>query len=135
VCLALGVLPIFVQEYRFNEEQVRPPKEASQGLPVARGVGNIRDVTDLLSRHELQDLRLQLTERHPLIVRPLARAPVDFDQRIVRSTGTHLLLERREPRARWQSQLFEAVLPDIDMNALLESEGQGRDSMMLERPS
>src|SRR5579859_410312 len=98
--LALGVLSVFVEKHGLDEQQVSAAQETCKSLPVAWVVGHIRDIADLLSGYEFEDLGLQLTERNHLVMRAVSRAPMDSDRRTVCRPGAHLFLEVSEPWAR-----------------------------------
>src|SRR6185437_5208181 len=87
---------------------------------------------DLLTRHEVQNLGLQITERQHFIARTLSGTPMDFYQGIVGRPRAHLLLELRKPGTGRQPQLLEPVFPDVDMCAFLEGKRQRGHSMVLE---
>jgi hypothetical protein len=98
--LALGVLAVFVEKHGLDEQQIGAAQETRKSLPVAWVVGHIRDIADLLSGYEFENLGLQLTERNHLVVGAVSRAPMDSNRRIVGRAGAHLFLEVSEPRAR-----------------------------------
>src|ERR1700719_3603535 len=98
--LALRVLAVFVEKHRLDEQQVSAAQETCKSLPVAWVVGHIRDIANLLSGYEFEDLGLQFTERNHLVARAGSRAPMYSNRRIVGRAGAHLLLEVSEPRAR-----------------------------------
>src|ERR1700738_3866612 len=98
--LALGVLEGFVEKHRLEEKQIHAAQERCKSLPGAWVVGHIRDIADLLSGYEFEDLGLQLTERNHLVVRAVSRAPMDFNRRIVGRAGAAPFFEVSEPRAR-----------------------------------
>src|ERR1700730_2490596 len=66
-------------------------------------------------------------------MRTITHPPVNSDRCVVGRPCTHLLLQFSEPRAGWQPQLLQAVLPHVDVHALLESKRQRDDVVMLER--
>jgi hypothetical protein len=65
-----------------------------------RNPQHVRDIADLLSRLELKDFGLQITERNHLVVRAFSRSPVDPDQDIVGRTSAHLFFELGQSRTR-----------------------------------
>src|SRR6266403_3957731 len=50
--LALGVLAVFVEKHRLDEQQIGAAQETCKSLPVAWVVGHIRDIADLPSGYE-----------------------------------------------------------------------------------
>src|SRR6516164_822493 len=132
VRLALGMSAVLSEEHRLDEEQIGAAKEACKSLPIARVVGHIRYIADLLSGYELKDFGLQFAEREDLIVRAISRAPVNSDRGIVRRADTHLFLEVGEPLPRRQLELIEPIFPDIDVRVFFEGECERGDCMVLE---
>lgn len=60
MCLALSELPVCIQKYGLDEQQISIPYEFHEGASIALVVSDIRNVTDSLARHELQDVSLEL---------------------------------------------------------------------------
>jgi len=54
------------------------------------------------------------------------RRRANLDQLFIRSLFQHCALQFSEPRPNWKPELFEAVLPNVDMCRLFDREGQAR---------
>src|SRR6266404_391091 len=73
--LALGVLAVFVEKHRLDEQQIGAAQETCKSLPVAWVVGHIRDIADLPSGYENGPHLAENTIRGPSEVAREPRPP------------------------------------------------------------
>src|SRR5208337_5681219 len=130
---ALRVFPVSLEKDGLDEQQIGPLRELRESISVALIVGHIRDITDSLAGHELQDLLPELAKCKDTFLRTIAHAPVDSNRRVVRCACTHLPLQFGEPRAGREPQLLQTALPHVDVHVLLEGKCERSDVVMLER--
>ena len=124
---------LVAREGRLDEQPVGAPREVDDRGGVALMVDDVGHVDDLLAGHDAQGRGAQLAERHGPLAYAGSVAPAHGDRGGVRLAARHRRLEVAQPGADRQAEALEAALPDIDVELLLEREGEAGDLVVEDR--